>query len=344
MTEMHETKIVNEVDIEFDVKEEAIEQACTTAEEDGGEHHKKDPEEPEENIFKRITSNVGFFMLAEVDDEELASHCNDKTKQSGNKQNMQAGEVQSVTDEENQVKTSHSTVDSESESSTISAQCEVRLESLALTNEDKGYMRSLIENNNRAELKCLSGDDPILTGPQTKTREDGKTVSKSKTLNDQELLSNFILERAPSPEQTDSSTRERLELSFVEQSNSSTADPVDPMTHNAPSGKPVSHKVSSLENSLNGPDLPKLQLEPSDFLGGGEYEEHTLVDDLLESDSEDEGREEEAETLLKPEELVTLSGGLRSIKSKTAKPNQQNVIDPELQSLFLELESLQASP
>ena len=109
------------------------------------------------------------------------------------------------------------------------------------------------------------------------------------------------------------------------------------MTHSA--GKPVAHRVSSY-----GPDLPKLQLEPSDFPGVGEYEEHTLVDDLLESDSEDEGREEEAETLLKPEELVTLSGGLRSIKSKTAKQNQQNVIDPELQSLFLELESLEASP
>ena len=29
---------------------------------------------------------------------------------------------------------------------------------------------------------------------------------------------------------------------------------------------------------------------------------------------------------------------------KTTKQNQQNLFDPELQSLFLELESLQASP
>ena len=90
--------------------------------------------------------------------------------------------------------------------------------------------------------------------------------------------------------------------------------------------------------------MPKLQLEPSDFLGVGEYDEHTLVDDLLDSDSEDEEREKEEEILLKPEELVTLSGGLRSMRSKTGKQNQQNAIDPELQSLFLELEGLQASP
>ena len=271
---------------------------------------------------------MGFFMLAEADEEQVVSHCADEAKQS-----MQASGFQAATEEENQTITSHSTDDKESKSSTISALCEVRLESLALTNDDKGYMRSLVENNNGAELKCSSGDDSILTGPQTKTREDGKTLWKNKTLKDQELLSTLILERAPSPEQPDSSTRERLELSFVEQSNSS----ADLMTHNA--GKPVAHRVSAY-----GPDLPKLQLEPSDFPGVAEYEEHTLVDDLLESDSEDEGREEEAETLLKPEELVTLSGGLRSIKSKTAKQNQQNVIDPELQSLFLELESLEASP
>ena len=202
-----------------------------------------------------------------------------------------------------------------------------------------------MENNNGADSKLSSGSDSILTSIQTKTTEYEKTLLKKRNLKDQEMLSTFILERAPSPEQSDSSTQELAvkEQSFVEQSNSSTTDLTDPMTHNAPSGKPVSQKVLSLENSY-GSDLPKLQLEPSDFPGVGEFEEHTLVDDLLESDSEDEGRKEEADTLLKPEELVTLCGGLRSIKSKNVKPSQQNVIDPELQSLFLELESLEASP
>ena len=54
----------------------------------------------------------------------------------------------------------------------------MRLESLALTNEDKDYMRSLIENNKKAELKCTGGDDSNLTSPQMKTREDEKTLWK----------------------------------------------------------------------------------------------------------------------------------------------------------------------
>ena len=87
--------------------------------------------------------------------------------------------------------------------------------------------------------------------------------------------------------------------------------------------------------------LSKLQC--TDLFGLCEFEDQSLVNDLLETDSEDEGKEEEAETLLKPEDLVTMGVGLRSRKPKTAK-HQQNAIDPELQNIFLELESLQGSP
>ena len=90
-------------------------------------------------------------------------------------------------------------------------------------------------------------------------------------------------------------------------------------------------------------ELPKLHLDPTDLFGLCEFEDQSLVDDLLETDSEDEGKEEETETLLKPEDLVTMGVGLRSRKPKTAK-HQQNAIDPELQNIFLELESLQGSP
>ena len=164
---------------------------------------------------------MGFFMLAEEDAENVVSDCHGETKQSKMKQHMQGGGDLAVMETENQMMTSHSAGDRENYM--ISAKCDVRLESLALTNEDKDYMRSLIENNNKAELNCTGGDDSNLTSPQMKTREDEKTLWKNKTLKDQELLSTFILERAPSPERP-----------FVEQSNSSTAVLADPVTHNAP--------------------------------------------------------------------------------------------------------------
>ena len=61
---------------------------------------------------------------------------------------------------------------------------------------------------------------------------------------------------------------------------------------------------------------------------------------LCESDSEDEGKVDNVDILLKPEELLTT----RSLKPKTKKTMRRNLDDPELQNLFLELESLQSSP
>ena len=87
-------------------------------------------------------------------------------------------------------------------------------------------------------------------------------------------------------------------------------------------------------------DLPKLQLEPHDLPDLDICGEDTLVNDLLESDSEDEGKEENMEILLKPEELLTI----RSLESEPKKTMRRNLDDPELQNLFLELESLQSSP
>merc|ERR1719239_337321 len=98
----------------------------------------------------------------------------DRTKHINIKQDVQVEQFQSPT--VNQITTSHSTGDTECQNAMISALCEVRLENLTLTNEDKGYMNSLIENNNSAETKCSSEDDSILTGVKEKTKDDGKPL------------------------------------------------------------------------------------------------------------------------------------------------------------------------
>ena len=182
-------------------------------------------------------------------------------------------------------------------------------------------MRSLIRQNNRAGKVTHSPheDDLFLKASRKKSSE--------RVNSQEELPSSFILETAPSPKQYDSS---------------STPDLMDPMalfSHNTCSSSAGVRSAGEL-NSFEA-ELPKLQC--TDLFGLCEFEDQSLVNDLLETDSEDEGKEEEAETLLKPEDLVTMGVGLRSRKPKTAK-HQQNAIDPELQNIFLELESLQGSP
>ena len=307
---LFETKEVNEMDIE---KNE--EQGISSIEDSGDENHDvsrmvQDQEEPN----KKITSNVGFFMIAQQD-EKPSSPDVDETKVDNIAHQVQVHK-------ENKNRTSHSKSDeTESESGTIGNRCEVLLENLILTNEDKGYMRSLIRQNNRAGKVTHSPheDDLFLKASRKKSSE--------RVNSQEELPSSFILETAPSPKQYDSSSSPDL------------MDPMALFSQNTCSSSAGVRSAGEL-NSFEA-ELPKLQC--TDLFGLCEFEDQSLVNDLLETDSEDEGKEEEAETLLKPEDLVTMGVGLRSRKPKTAK-HQQNAIDPELQNIFLELESLQGSP
>ena len=80
-----------------------MEQAYTTTEEVEDENHDEESKEPAKNTLKKITSNMGFFMLAK-EDGEASSHWIDEKEQ-----NMQVDEVQAATQKENQITTSHST-------------------------------------------------------------------------------------------------------------------------------------------------------------------------------------------------------------------------------------------
>ena len=298
---------LSEEDKESSVKDEETECDCVFSknenhiEAENPESDTIDTEQEEcgENRYRKITSNLGFFMLSEDTEKKVSE---DDKDQSLISQNLQVDHIP-ATKEKN---TTRASSERESKHAAISNLCEVRLEILKLTNEEKDYMKSLL----RRGLGLSTSVNHMQTGGSvTETNERKISSVWDNGLAHKESSSTIILERASICE----------ENSLV----------ISPILEETPSERP---KASC--------DLPKLQLEPHDLPDLDICGEDTLVNDLLESDSEDEGKVDNVDILLKPEELLTT----RSLKPETKKTMRRNLDDPELQNLFLELESLQSSP